>query len=177
MKKFLINSINRTDTTLIFLYTLFTVKRITTIGSESQDFMPDKYNTGYIGGKGPSIVLGVGIAQNFLISVNCIIKFFLLLENLEGYGLLITLLIHSFWASLPFLVFSFVWLCVFCVFYRTIGLDLVDKHSDVYDTCIDIGGDNSNSMKFIHPFFQYFLYGFENMLGNMADIKPGLGWW
>ena len=45
----------------------------------------------------------------------------LLLENLEGYGLLITLLLQSVKDAIPFLVFSGVWLCVFCVFYRTLG--------------------------------------------------------
>jgi len=172
MKKFLINSINRTDTALIFLYTLFTVKRIVSLDYVSEDFMPDGDNTGLNGGQGPSVKLGVGIIQNFLICGNCIIKFFLLLENLEGYGLLITLLIHSIRASLPFIVFSFVWLCVFCVFYRTIGLELEDKHSAIYDKCM-----NDSNKVFIHPFFQYFLYGFENMIGNMGDIKSGLVFW
>jgi hypothetical protein len=45
----------------------------------------------------------------------------LLLENLDGYGLLITLLAESFRDSVPFLVFSGVWLCVFCVLFRSLG--------------------------------------------------------
>jgi hypothetical protein len=108
------NTSNRVDAFLIPLYTLFTLRRL--LMNSQEEYMPNAENT-----KDPSIYLGIGITQNFLISINCAFKVMLLLENLEGYGLLITLLIQSIWASLPFLVFSCVWVCIFCVFYRSIG--------------------------------------------------------
>ena len=86
----------------------------------------------------------------------------LLLENLEGYGLLITLLIQSVWDSMPFLVFSGVWLCVFCVLYKSLGNTPSMEAND-------------GEFPWIHPFFGYFLYAFENFVGNMKSLK--YPWW
>jgi hypothetical protein len=53
--------------------------------NKSDGYMPNKLNT-----IDPDYILGLGIAQNFLISFNCAVKLMLMLENIEGYGLLIT---------------------------------------------------------------------------------------
>lgn len=150
--KFVKNVQNAIDMILIIVYILYSVLRFI---HKSQ--LPSPENTS--GPGKPSYWLGESIILNFTICILIISKLMILIRINQTFSQLAELVIVCIRDVIPFLIFLFTWILIFCVLYKVLGaMHGVDEQFPE-----------------IHPVFGFFLYTFENSIGNINN--PTFKWW
>lgn len=144
--KFVKNVQNFIDMVLIVVYILYSIMRFIHISQ-----LPQESNTQppYQ----PSAFLGASIMFNFTISMLIISKLMILIRINQTFSQLAELVIVCIKDVIPFLIFLFTWILIFCVLYKVLGAQ----------------GQVEKTYPNIHPFFGYFLYCFENSIGNITN--------
>ena len=97
--------------------------------------------------------MGLNIAFNFTLCILIVCKLMILIRINQTMAQLAELVVVCIRDVIPFMVFLIIWICIFCVLYKVLG-----AQQDVEKTFPNI-----------HPAFGFFLYTFENSIGNTAN--------